>query len=277
MPIVVFGSVLLAAFLHAAWNGIVKGGGDKLLSTILVATAAALIAAVVLPFLDQPARASWPFIGASVLVHAVYFGLVAAAYRLADMGLAYPLMRGTAPLLVALFSAFIIGEALSHAAWIGVLLISFGILAMVTEGRRSNGRGLAVALGNAFVIGGYTLIDGHGARLSGAPIGYVAWVFLLTGIILGVWVCVQHRGPFLAFVAHRWRLGLLGGTATLISYGLVLWAMTLAPVAIVAALRETSILFATVIAGVVLRERVSGVRIAGACVIALGAAALRLA
>jgi len=279
MSLPVFTIVLSAAFLHAAWNAVVKGGDDKLLSTIMVALTAGLMAAVALPMLPQPAPASWPFIAASVLVHIVYFALVARIYHAADMSLTYPLMRGVAPLLVAVASVGWLGEHLSPMAWAGIAVISLGILTMAA-GRRgggNDGRGISLALLNAVVIAGYTLIDGTGVRLSGAPAAYAFWIFLLTAVPLAGWALAARRAEFGGYLRRNWRFALVGGGGTLASYGLSLWAMTMAPVAPVAALRETSILFGALISGLLLKERVGAERIGAACVIAAGVAALRFA
>lgn len=277
MPIAVFGLILFAALLHATWNAIVKRGGDTLLTTVLVTTSAALVAAAALPLLAAPAPASWPFIAVSALFQIVYFILVAAAYRVADMSQAYPLMRGAAPLLVALASAAWIGEPLSASAWAGVAVLCAGIFGMAADGRHGGNRaGLLLALLNAVVIAGYTVIDGLGVRRSDAPAAYTMWIFLLTGLPLAAWALLARRRAFIDYTARNWHLGLAGGIGTLASYGLALWAMTMAPVAVVAALRETSILFGVAISGLVLKERVSAARIAAVCVIAAGAAILRM-
>lgn len=277
MSLLVFASVLLAAALHATWNALIKSGDDKALTTILVATSAALFGAAVTPFLALPDRASWPFLAASVVVHVLYFALIASAYRVADMGQTYPLMRGTAPFLVALTSVVWLGESLPLGAWLGIGLISFGILTMVRESRHGAASGAILALLNAIVIAGYTLIDGEGTRRSGAPEAYACWVFMLNGVPLVAWVLMRNRAAFAKLVRAQWRMGLIGGSATAISYAIVLGAMTKAPVAMVAALRETSILFGTVIAGLVLRERIGPARMIGAGLIGLGVVALRLA
>lgn len=277
MSLLVLASVLLAAALHATWNALIKSGNDKALTTILVATSAALFGAAVTPFLALPDRASWPFLAASVVVHVLYFALIASAYRVADMGQTYPLMRGTAPFLVALTSVVWLGESLPLGAWLGVGLISFGILTMVRESRHGAASGAILALLNAIVIAGYTLIDGEGTRRSGAPEAYACWVFMLNGVPLVAWVLMRNRAAFAKLVRAQWRMGLIGGSATAISYAIVLGAMTKAPVAMVAALRETSILFGTVIAGLVLRERIGPARMIGAGLIGLGVVALRLA
>lgn len=277
MTLTVFAIVLLAAALHATWNAIVKRGGSTLLTTVLVTASAALIAMVGLPFLSAPLRASWPFIAASTACQIAYFVLVARAYRISDMSLAYPLMRGTAPLLVALASVALLGEPLSEAAWIGVAVICTGVLSMAGAARHdTNKAGITLALGNAVVIACYTLIDGIGVRRSGAPAAYTLWIFLLTGIALTVWALITERRTFGRYIRGNWMLGLVGGVGTISSYGLALWAMTVAPVAVVAALRETSILFGTAISAFVLHERIGKARLVGVCIIAAGAAALRL-
>ncbi len=278
MPPSVFAAILLGAALHASWNAIVKAGPDKLLTTVLVAAASGLVAALVLPFLPLPARPSWPFLLASSVVQVVYFALVAGAYRATDMSRAYPLMRGLAPALVAVFGLLLLGERISPVAWIGVALVSTGVFAMTLAFRGGASRlGTVLALLNAGVIASYTLIDGAGVRLSGAPVAYAMWLFLLNAIPLVGWALLARRRPLTLYAARHWPLGLAGGIGNLGSYGLALWAMTRAPVAMVAALRETSILFGLAIAALLLGERIGPVRLTAACLILLGAVSLRLA
>lgn len=273
----VFFLVLFAAALHAGWNAIVKGAGDKFVSAVTICFAAAIVAALVLPFVAQPARESWPFLGASMLLQTIYYSLVAATYQRADMSVAYPVMRGTAPMIVALVSGLAFREHLPQAGWIGIALISGGILSMAFIGRHGSGAGLGLALLNALVIATYTLNDGWGARASGAPIGYSLWVSVLTAPPVLIWALWQRGPGILRQAAQGWRDGLIGGIGTMTSYGVALWAMTLAPVAIVAALRETSILFATGISALILGERVGVPRIVAVAIIASGVAVLRLA
>ena len=277
MTIAVLCIVLLAAALHATWNAIVKGCGDALMMTLAVIGAAAVIATASLPFLASPAPGAWPAIAVSATVHVAYFLLIAQTYRAADLSETYPLMRGTAPLLVALASATLLGERLAPLAWLGIVVICAGILAMAIGRRRGQGRGARLALLNAAVIASYTLIDGAGVRRSGTPAAYTLWMFLLTAVPLVAWAFVVRRGEFQHHLARHWLAALVGGLGTIASYALVLWAMTEAPVAIVAASRETAILFATAISGVVLKERLGAARIAGACIIVVGVVALRLA
>jgi drug/metabolite transporter (DMT)-like permease len=276
MSVSVFALVMLAAALHATWNAVVKSGGDTMMTTAMVAGFAALIAVAALPFLPAPALASWPFIAASSVFQIIYYVLIARTYRVLDMSQAYPLMRGTAPLLVAISSAPLLGEPLAPLAWFGVAVICAGIVSMAATRQPGQGGGVSMALLNAVVIASYTLIDGAGVRRSGAPATYTLWLFLLTGAPFSIWALCSRGQAFGRHVVGNWGLGLVGGLGTVGSYGLALWAMTVAPVAVVAALRESSILFATAISGLVLKETVSPGRIAGACIIAGGAAILRL-
>lgn len=271
----VFALVLFAAAFHAGWNAIVKAAGDKMLTAVLVAGAAALIAGAALPFLPMPAPASWPFMGMSVVLQCVYYLLVARAYTVADMSQTYPIMRGTAPLIVAAVGTVVMGEHLAPAAWAGIALICGGILTIAAEARADR-RGLAVALLNALVIAAYTLTDGMGARASDAAVAYSFWVFALTGVPLVLWAVLARRADFGAHLRANLWPGVAGGIGTLVSYTIALWAMTQAPVAVIAALRETSILFGIAIAALILRERVGPARIAAAALIAAGAVALRL-
>lgn len=274
----VFALILFAASLHASWNAFLKGSGDTLLSTTLVMGGAALIALVALPFLPVPARASWPYLAVSALLQVGYLGLLVRVYRTVDMSLAYPLMRGCAPLVVALVSRFWLGEALPGLAWLGVATICAGILTMALGARASlRPAGLIAALTNAGIIAAYTLIDGTGARLSGTPTAYTLWLSLLTGLAMIVWALRARRLALSGYIRLNWPIGLLCGLGTIVSYSIALWAMTMAPIAMVAALRETSILFATAISALILRERVGPPRIAAAAIIACGAMLLRLA
>jgi drug/metabolite transporter (DMT)-like permease len=273
--------VLLGAALHAAWNALVKAGADKLLDMVAVAVGSALLCAASVPFLPIPARESWPCIAASVVIHVGYFALVAAAYRAGEMSVAYPLMRGTAPLIVAGLSGALLGEALSSGGWAGVALICGGVLAFAVPRRvgaaPGSGRAVALALGNAGVIAGYTLVDGLGARLSGHAVAYTFWLLLFAAPPLLGYARLRRPEGLAVALIRRWRVAALGGACTTTSYTLALWAMTRAPIATVAALRETSILFAMLFASFVLKERFGLKRHAAAAAIACGAAVLRLA
>ncbi|MGX9441223.1 EamA family transporter [Nitrobacteraceae bacterium UC4446_H13] len=276
MPTHVMLLVLLGALLHASWNAMVKSGGDKLGETGLIAGGGALVALLAVPFVPLPAAASIPWLVASITIHQLYYALVAAAYRAGDMGHTYPLMRGTAPLLVALVSAPLLGETLSPHAWIGVMLICGGILLLALH-RHAAPRATVMALCNALVIAIYTLIDGTGTRLSGNAISYVLWLTFLEAFPLVTWLWLRDGKQFQRQLRGRSGIALIGGTCAIGSYGFALWAMTQAPVATVAALRETSVLFAVAIATFVLREVTGPRRIIAGILVVAGAATLRLA
>ncbi len=278
--------VLCGALLHAGWNALVKKGRDPFLSSVLVASGAGLISLPLLPFLTQPAAASWPYALASTLIHYAYYGLLAAAYRHGDMSHAYPLMRGSAPLLVALSSVPLLGEHLSVTQYAAVACISGGIFGLWFATRSgatanadggSRSRATSYALLNALVIATYTLIDGLGARASAAPAAYVMWLHVLSAIGLLAWCLLRCPRELNEYARQYWKVAILGGAGTLGAYGLALWAMTVAPLAAVAALRETSILFAALIAKFFLSEHIGSKRALAIAAIAAGAALMRLA
>lgn len=278
MPLEVIALVLFGALLHATWNALVKAGSEKSLDAAMIALGSAVVAIPFLPLLPLPKPEAWPYILVSALFQFAYFQLVAASYRAGDIGLVYPLMRGAAPLMVAATSGALIGERLTFGTMLGVLTISAGVLTLAFESRKGGKHAIVLALLNACVIASYTYVDAIGARVSGNAISYTLWMVLLPPLLLFTWAFAR-RGikPVVRHVYKNWWRGLIGGTGSIGAYGLALWAMTKAPVATVAALRETSILFAVVISVVFLKERVSVWRIAAACVIALGALLLKLA
>ena len=276
MSALVTALVLGSALLHASWNAVIKSSRDVMLDTALVAAAAGILALPLIAYLPLPARASWPYLGASSAIHIAYFSTLVAAYRLGDLGHAYPLMRGTAPLLVALFGVALLDERPSTTMWLGIVLISTGILSLglLQRGRAHRGATLW-ALANAAIIAAYTLVDGSGARLSGAPASYVAWLFWLQGLLFVALVAVLRRSALRNYVARHWRRGLGGGLCLISAYGIVLWAMTQAPVAAVAALRESSVIFAALLGSLFLHEPFGRQRLIAACAVALGIVALR--
>ena len=278
MPATVVAIVLFAALLHASWNALVKGGKDPFLSTVLVASGAAVLSLPMLPFLQQPAAASWPYAAASTAIHYAYYGLLAGAYRHGDMSHAYPLMRGSAPLLVTLASVPLLGEHLAPLQYAAVACICGGIFGLwLAASGRASPRATGYALANAVVIAAYTLLDGMGVRASGAPASYVMWLHVLSAAGLLAWTLARQPGKLSAYAARHWRVAAMGGVGTLGSYGLALWAMTVAPLAAVAALRETAILFAALIARFFLGERIGRRRGAAIAAIAAGAVLMRLA
>ncbi|WP_417635282.1 EamA family transporter, partial [Enterobacter hormaechei] len=190
-------------------------------------------ALILLPFSPQPTAASWPYLFVSCALQVVYTVLVAKTYQVSDMSQTYPLMRGTAPLLVALISVLALGDHLSWLAWSGIGVICLSILAMAMNGRMQSRKGIWLALLNACFIAGYTLVDGTGVRLSDSALGYTLWTFFMNGFCLLSWAMVARRREASAYLRLHWKKGLLGGVGTMGSYGLALWAMTQAPLAVV--------------------------------------------
>ncbi|HVE05958.1 MAG TPA: DMT family transporter [Paraburkholderia sp.] len=270
--------VLLAALLHASWNALVKSSPDTWLDIVFVTGSAGALCALTLPFLPLPAAASWPYIAASAAIHVVYFLLIGAAYRSGDMSHAYPLMRGAPPLIVALASGPLIGERLTTGEWGGILLICGGILGLllVHSASGNTARTTRLALCNALIIATYTLVDGTGVRLAAHPAAYTMWMFALAAPPVLAYVFICRRAAALRHLRARWHLTLTGGACTVVSYALVLWAMTQAPIAMVAALRETAILFGTAISMLILKERHGIARPLAALVILLGVVTLKL-
>ncbi len=269
--------VLFAAVLHAAWNAIVKSSTNKLLDTVTLSIAAGLISLLLLPLLPLPDPAAWPWLLASGVLHVFYFLALAGAYRWGDLSHAYPLMRGTAPLLVALVGIFLLDDRLTAGMWTGIGLISAGILTPVLwRPWAVSGKATLIAVGNAAIIASYSLVDGFGTRASGHAFSYCLWIFLLDLLPIVMVAFAIHRHGVWEYALRRWRPCTAGALCTLASYGIVLWAMTQAPIAAVAALRETSVIFAAVIGATLLKEQLGRLRIAGAVLVACGIAALRL-
>jgi phosphonate utilization associated putative membrane protein len=290
-PIVV--AVLFGALLHASWNALIKSGPDKALDTALIQMLGCGLGAVLVIAVGLPKREALPWLAASTVIHVAYYVTLVGAYRHGELGFAYPLMRGTAPLLVAMLSGRLIGEHVPLAAWIGVAGISAGVLAigLTRSGRdaspgdaferaKARRKALTYALANAAIIASYTIVDGIGVRASGHALQYVALLFMIDGLPYFAIVMRQRRSalaPAFSYMRGRWPVALLGSCASFGAYGIALWAMTRAPVASVAALRETSVLFAALIGVLLLKERFRLQRAVGTGAIIAGVMALRLA
>jgi drug/metabolite transporter (DMT)-like permease len=267
-------AVLGAALLHASWNVLVKSGADTQLETINVALGSGLIALVVALFLPAPAQVSWPWLAGSAVVHILYFMFLAGAYRWGELSYTYPVMRGGGPMIVAVVGALALGEVLPPAETLGVLAICAGILGFASG--RHDPRATAFAIANAVVIAAYTLIDAQGARLSGAAVSYALWFFTANGVVILLYG-LARRGPAVGrYFTTNWKKAMLGGACAVGAYGIALWAMTQAPVALVAVLRETSVVFAAVIASIFLREKLTRRRVVATAAVLVGLIALRI-
>jgi phosphonate utilization associated putative membrane protein len=276
--------VLVGALLHASWNALIKSGSDKTLDTALIHVLGVLVAMPLVALVGFPPAVAWPYLLASLVIHIGYYIALVGAYKHGELGLTYPIMRGLAPLLVACASAGVIGESLRPGAWLGVLAISAGVVSVglsrsaATGGHR--GKALRFAFANAGIIALYTLVDGLGVRASGNALAYIATLWLFDGIpyfLLVLWRRRDDHGAMFRHLRGRWQIAMVGSLASLGSYGIALWAMTRAPVATVAALRETSVLFAALIGALWLKEGFGLQRAAGTLLIVAGVMALRLA
>ena len=280
MDLTVAAAVLLAAALHAGWNAIAKNDHDRFLSITLIALAAGGVALALVPTVALPGPAAWPYLLLSVVLHTGYNLSLARAYRVGDLGQVYPIARGAAPLLVALAMTLGFGEALSRPAMAGILLLTAGVLLMSARGGGRAATPDGAAAGHALVtslfIAGYTMADGFGARANGEAHGYAVWLFLLDGSAMLTLLLAGRGLAGLRALGPYWRGGLAGGAMSLAAYWIVIWAATKAPIALVAALRESSVLFAAAISALVLREPLTRWRAVAALAIVAGIAATRL-
>lgn len=279
MPLSVALAVLAAAVGHAVWNAILRVRGERVIVMTLVTAFSALVVLPLAPFVPFPEPAAWGFLLLSVCIHQAYNVFLATAYGHGDLTRIYPLARGSAP-LGTLAVGLLLGEAVGGFAVTGILLLVGGILLLALEGglsalRRSPaaaGYGMATAL----CITAYTISDGHGARLAGSPHSYAVWLFVLDGIPLLLYVLLRRRRALVSVTLESWRPACLAGTLSLAAYWIVLWAMTKAPIPLVAALRETSVVFAMLIGIFILKERLTAIRVVSPLLVLTGLALMRL-
>lgn len=280
MTVPVFLAVLAAAAMHAGWNATLKVKLEPLIAMTLVTGACGVIGLPLLVWFGFPRAEAWPWLIASVILHLAYYLTLSEAYRRADMGQVYPIARGGAPLLTTLASLVLLREPLSPLASLGIAILGGGVMLMSLGGTRKAApdyRAIGFALATACTICGYTLADGLGARTAGDAHAYAIALFVIDALPLPVLV-LWLRGPE-AFRPMRGYLGLglAGAAMSFAAYWIAIWAMTVAPIPIVAALRETSVLFASLIAVVILKERFVPARAVAAVLIVAGIAATRLA
>ena len=276
----VFLAVLFAALCHAGWNALIKVGLDPLSTTTLIAIGSAVVGLVCLPLAGMPAVAALPWLIASAFIHLFYFAALIESYRTGDLGQVYPIARGSAPLMTAGAGVVFIGEHLNLATWSGIVALASGVLLLSARGGRAfahiDRRAVGFALLTALTICTYSVVDGIGARLSLKPQSYVLWLLIGNALLLVPYALWRDGRDVIPAMQQFWLRGLGGGALQALSYGIALWAMTLAPIAIVAALRETSVLFGAVIAVVILKEPLRAARIAAALLIVAGLVLIRL-
>lgn len=271
--------VLLAALLHASWNFLVKRTANKHLSMSAVVLGHTPLAAVALFCAPFPQPLSLPYLVTGAILHTGYQLFLLNSYRLGDLSQVYPLARGVAPLMVAGISYIFLGVDLSPLELAAIVTIGTGIMSL-TAVRRSNGlrngRAASLAIMTGGFIAAYSLVDGIGVRQAGSPMGFYGWLSMVNAGIFAAIMGITRPGLVKKVVIHKWRLALAGGGASFCAYALVIWAFTLAPIALVAALRETSIIFALILGVFVLKERLDWIKMLATMLTLMGVGILRL-
>lgn len=274
MPIDVLLIILVGSLLHASWNVAVKsgggGGGDRVMDVVLVAAGTVVGGLPFLPFVEFPPAASWPLIAASTVIHSLYFPLIALTYQAGDVTVGYPIMRGGGVLLSAMLAAFLATDLPGLLGWAGIVCIGGGILALAFFGR-GNARVLVMGGLTALTVAAYTLVDGLGARSASSAFSYASWLFVVQGTVITLAGLAWKRGAFVLHTRRRAKVMVPAGMISVLSYMPALWAMTKAPIALVAALRETSIVFATLLGVLFLKEKVPHQRYIAIAAIIVGA------
>jgi len=268
--------VLLSALLHATWNAALRSGADRIWTMTVMCSTTATIALPMALGLPAPARESWPYLAASVVLQVAYCVFLVRAYRTGNLAQVYPIARGSSPVLVTIAAALFAHEHLGSAALAGVGLASAGIAGCAAGRGRPDRASLLAAVTTGILIAGYTVIDGIGARASGSAFAYVAWLFVAQGSAMALMFRLVHGPLRLDFKSPESWKAIGGGVLSVGSYGTVVWALTLSPMGMTSALRETSVLFAALLGRVVLREPLGVARLAACAAIAAGAVLLAL-
>lgn len=278
MTLFVFLSVLFAAFLHALWNALIKTGTSKPTGMLIMTLSQGVLGLLIALNRPLPAAEVWGWLLASGIFHAGYKLFLAYAYEQGDLSRVYPIARGAAPLIVTVISAIALADVIAPIEYAGILVLGFGI-AVMARGAFANGesrRLVPLALGSAMATAGYSLIDGLGARVAGDPVMFVGWMFALDAVLFTP-ACLALRGTRVLISTRRdWMLGSLAAAASYGAYAIAVWAMTQAPIALVAALRETSILFAVLIGWLVFGDRMDRAKGLAALLIVMGIVLTRL-
>lgn len=265
-------AVLGAAFLHALWNALIKVGESRVGAMVILSIAEIPIGLAVAMARPWPAPEAWKWVIAAGCTHFAYKFFLTYAYDRGDLSRVYPLARGAAPMIVALVGAFVLNDAISGRQYLAIGMLGLGILLMARGVFRGdeNRRLIPFALGSAAATATYTMFDGIGARVSGDAVGYVAWVFVADGLIFTLGMLALRGRSVLPPWGRAWAVGTFASAASYGAYAVSIWAMTIAPIAVVAALRETSILFAVLIGWLVFGERMTADKAIAALVIVAG-------
>lgn len=279
MTDVVFLAVIGAALLHASWNALVKGGRDKTVNmgaVVLGHVPFAFIAALMVPI---PNTVSYPYLVGGILLHLGYQVFLLESYKYGDLTKVYPLARGSAPLMVTVFSIAVLGVSFGGFEVIAVLIIAGGIVILSLAGRKRDigqGKTVLLSLITGLFIASYSVVDGLGAKMAGTAVGYYAWLSMGNGLLMATYLWFKAPASLAGIATQGKTAFMLGGSASFVAYAIVTWAFTQAPIALVTALRETSIAFAVIIGVVILKERVTLIKVLSIAFILCGAALLKL-
>jgi drug/metabolite transporter (DMT)-like permease len=262
--------------MHAGWNVLVKVRLDRFSAVVLLQAVLGIFGFGLLIVFGLPQAQAYPYAVASAFVHTFYLVFLAKAYEAGDFGLAYPVLRGTAPLFTLFGSLLFIGDAISAGGLAGVALVIAGLLLLAFGQGQGQGKAIFYALTTAVMISGYTLLDGLGSRVASSPSQYAGLAFSLFGAAIVAYAAATRGPAFIGQLLPHWKIGVLGGGVSAIAYWIIIWCMSQAPIAMVAALRETSVLFGLLFSVFFLGERLTFLRVLGASLIVAGAVALRM-
>jgi len=278
MPLNIFLAVILAAFLHAVWNAMVKNEDNKYLAVTAIVLGHVPISVLIILLTPIPSVESIPFIILSALLHIGYEWYLLSAYRFGDLTKVYPIARGTAPILITIVSLIFLGVALSNFEILGIIIISLGILSLSLQGAKGikNRSAVIYALVTGFFIMGYSITDGYGARVSNSFLSYMGWSFILNATIFPIILKINNKSEIITKTFKEGKkIFFIGGTLSYIVYGIVIWGFTQAPIALITALRETSIIFALLIGTFFLKEKFTLLKVIATFIIFFGVALLK--
>ena len=278
MSLNIFIAVILAAFLHATWNAMVKNEENKYLAVTAIVLGHVPASVFIILLTPFPSIESIPFIILSALMHNGYNWYLLSAYKFGDLTKVYPIARGTAPILVTIVSLIFLGVALSNFEVLGIFIISLGILSLSFHRAKSlKNRSAAIyALVTGFFIMGYSITDGYGARVSNSFLSYMGWVFILNAFSFPLILKINDKSEVITKIFKEGKkIFFIGGTLSYIVYGIVIWGFTQAPIALITALRETSIIFALLIGTFFLKEKFTLLKVIATFIIFFGVALLK--
>ena len=275
----IIGLVLLAAILHASWNAMAKSGGTPQFSIASYRLISAVCCLPLLFLFPLPLTASWPMLLASAIIHTAYYGTLSMSYRSGDLSQVYPLFRGLAPVLVVLGAALFANEYLPSGAMIGIGLVSAGLISITFAGGavgKIPAAALRWGLATSVLIAAYTVADGIGVRAAGNPFSYIIWLFVLEPIPIGLWLLARDRAGWFGYMRAKPGKITAGALATATAYAMVIFAMGVAPMAMVSSLRETSVIFAALIGTLMFREPFGRQRIIAAILVCVGVMLIKI-